>query len=97
MDISKNLRVIRRVRGLTLSEAGALTGIKPVVLGSYERGQRAVSLERAEQLAKGYKVSLIEVLGLADEAVAFAEVVELRESLTKLESALAWGREQTRA
>jgi len=52
------LRDLRRERGLTLQGFEELSGglIKAVVLGSYERGTRAISLARLQQLADIYQV-----------------------------------------
>jgi len=55
---AQRLRELRRKKGLTLHQCEQLSNgeIKAVVLGSYERGTRAISLARLEQLAKFYEV-----------------------------------------
>jgi transcriptional regulator with XRE-family HTH domain len=55
---AQRLRELRRSKGLTLHDCEKLSNgeIKAVVLGSYERGTRAVSLARLEQLAELYEV-----------------------------------------
>jgi transcriptional regulator with XRE-family HTH domain len=52
------LRELRRKKGYTLDEFERLSNgaVKAVVLGSYERGTRAISLARIEQLAELYEV-----------------------------------------
>lgn len=54
------LRELRRKKGLTLQECEELTQgeLKAVVLGSYERGHRAISLARLQQLADFYQVPI---------------------------------------
>lgn len=54
------LRDLRRKKGLTLQEFENLSRgeIKAVVLGSYERGTRAISLARLQQLANIYQVPI---------------------------------------
>jgi transcriptional regulator with XRE-family HTH domain len=54
------LRELRRRKGYTLHDFESLTGgaIKAVVLGSYERGTRAISLARLQQLADLYEVPI---------------------------------------
>ena len=54
------LRELRRRKGLTLEEFERLSNgaIKAVVLGSYERGTRAISLARLEQLGAIYEVPI---------------------------------------
>lgn len=47
-------------RGLTLSDFESLSGgrVKAVVLGSYERGTRAISLARLDEISAIYQVSI---------------------------------------
>lgn len=57
---ASKLRELRRRKGLTLEEFEKFTGgeVKAVVLGSYERGTRAISLARLQELANIYEVPL---------------------------------------
>ncbi len=57
---SQVLKDLRRRKGLTLDEFEKFSGgaIKAVVLGSYERGTRAISLARLQQLADLYQVPI---------------------------------------
>lgn len=59
-ECSSLLREIRRRKGLTLNDFEELSGgtVKAVVLGSYERGTRAISLARLEQIATIYEVPI---------------------------------------
>lgn len=54
------LRDLRKRKGLTLEQFEVFSKgkVKAVVLGSYERGTRAISLARLEQLASLYEVPL---------------------------------------
>ena len=54
------LKELRRKKGLTLQECEERSGgaLKSVVLGSYERGHRAISIARLEQLARFYEVPM---------------------------------------
>jgi len=67
---ARKLRDIRRKRGLTLHGFEALSNgtVKAVVLGSYERGTRAVSLERLELIAGLYEVPIHYFFGLESES-----------------------------
>ena len=60
MRCAQLLRELRRKKGLTLQECEDLTdgALKAVVLGSYERGHRAISLARLTQLADFYSVPI---------------------------------------
>lgn len=57
---ASKLRELRRRKGFTLEEFEKFTDgeVKAVVLGSYERGTRAISLARLQELANIYEVPL---------------------------------------
>lgn len=57
-DVSAKLRAIRLSRSLSLSDVEALSNgsLKAVVLGSYERGARTLSVKRAIAIAALYQV-----------------------------------------
>lgn len=59
------LREIRKARGFTLSDFEELSGgeFKAVVMGSYERGSRAISLARLERIAAIYQLPIEYFLG----------------------------------
>lgn len=63
------LRAIRRQQGLTLHDVEARSGgeWKAVVVGSYERGDRAISIAKLNRLANFYGVPLRDLLPRADE------------------------------
>jgi transcriptional regulator with XRE-family HTH domain len=62
--ISRRLRHIRQQQGLTLKqvEIRSRGKWKAVVLGSYERGVRAISLAKAQELSDFYGVPLVSLL-----------------------------------
>lgn len=66
LAIGESLRNIRRQKGLTLRDVESESSgrWKAVVVGSYERGDRALTLKRAVGLSKFYEVPLDELLGL---------------------------------
>jgi transcriptional regulator with XRE-family HTH domain len=63
-EIAKNLRRLRHERGLTIDKAAKATNgaIPPVVLGSYERGSRMMSVSKALILADIYGVTIGQLL-----------------------------------
>jgi len=63
--INATLRAIRRSKSLSLSDVEAMSEgrIKAVVLGSYERGARSLSVNRALQIAELYQVPISEIFG----------------------------------
>ena len=54
------LRQLRKKKGLTLRQCEEASGgrFKAVVMGSYERGTRAISLERLQEIADFYEVPI---------------------------------------
>ena len=65
-QIAAALRAIRKAKGWTLKEVEELSGgvWKAVVIGSYERCDRSLSLNKAVSLARFYEVPLEVLLGL---------------------------------
>jgi transcriptional regulator with XRE-family HTH domain len=68
-QIAAALRAIRKQRGWTLKEVEEISGgvWKAVVIGSYERCDRSLSLNKAVSLARFYEVPLDVLLGLTGE------------------------------
>jgi transcriptional regulator with XRE-family HTH domain len=64
LDLGARLRDIRQQQGMTLQQVEQASGgeWKAVVVGSYERGDRAISVSKLAQLAAFYKVPLTELL-----------------------------------
>ena len=62
--LGERLRRIRRQQGLTLAEVEQTSGgvWKAVVVGAYERGDRAVSIDRLAALAEFYGVPISQLL-----------------------------------
>lgn len=71
--LGARLRSIRRQQGMTLHDVEERSGgqWKAVVVGSYERGDRAISVAKLARLAEFYNVPLHDVLP-ADEPTATA-------------------------
>ena len=67
-DIASAIRAIRKQKGLTLKKVEEISGgkWKSVVIGSYERCDRALSLKKAMALAEFYGVPLDQLLGLGE-------------------------------
>ncbi len=56
-EFSRRLREQRKTSGLSLERAGALVRMPSAVLGSYERGDRAVTVENLHRIADAYGVT----------------------------------------
>lgn len=63
-DIAQRLRSLRKARGWSLADVEKVShgAIKAVVLGSYERSDRSLSVTRAIELADLYNVPLAHLL-----------------------------------
>jgi transcriptional regulator with XRE-family HTH domain len=74
LEIGAQLRAIRKQKGLTLQGVQKLSDgrWKAVVVGSYERNDRTLSLKRAIELADFYQVPLTELLGLSSDQGIFS-------------------------
>ena len=85
--ICKSLREIRRVNSLSLSDVEELSNgaLKAVVLGSYERGTRSLSVRRAIQIAHLYEVPL-EVLLTGQSATRSYQVERTMIDLRRVRS-----------
>jgi len=65
-EIASAIKGVRRAKGMTLRDVEEKSGgvWKAVVIGSYERCDRALSVKKAINLANFYQVPLDELLGL---------------------------------
>jgi len=68
-EIAAAIKAVRKSKGLTLKDVEEKSaGLwKAVVIGSYERCDRALSVKKAINLANFYQVPLEELLGLRSE------------------------------
>lgn len=68
--LGERIRAARRQAGLTLRDVERLTGgaVSSVALGSYERADRAMSVEKLVTLAEVYGVPAADLLPSADDA-----------------------------
>lgn len=57
-----NLRVARKARGLSQEALGELSGLHPTYVGSVERGERNVSIDNMERLARALGVDVADLL-----------------------------------
>lgn len=81
-SISSRLRSIRTAKGLSLSdvESASHRAIRAVVLGSYERGDRALTLKKAITIAAFYGVPLTYLIEepVNNTSTSDAPVLDLR-------------------
>jgi transcriptional regulator with XRE-family HTH domain len=71
-QVGARLRSIRRSRSLSLKEVEDLSQgvLKAVVLGSYERGSRNLTIKRSIEIAKIYNIPVAEILSEKSASMA---------------------------
>lgn len=69
--IGENLRKVRRKQGLTLAQVEERSNgeWKAVVIGSYERNDRSLSLKKAIELAQFYQIPIDQLLGISNSSM----------------------------
>lgn len=84
-EIGRNLRQIRLEKGLTLKEVevNSKGKWKAVVIGSYERTNRALTIKKAIALADFYQVPLSHLLGISRN-IKQADPTRIRIDLRKV-------------
>lgn len=68
--VAERIRTLRRQRGWSLADVERISrgSLKAVVLGSYERGDRAISLNRAIEIANIFSIPLTHLLAAPQKA-----------------------------
>lgn len=60
-SVCKQIKDLRMAAHLSLTQAGEMLGISPIVLGSYERGDRMPSIARVDAILNGYGYRIVAV------------------------------------
>jgi len=91
IEISKRLRQIRKQQNLTLKqvEIRSRGKWKAVVIGSYERGTRSLSIAKAKSLCEFYGVPLSALFQIETSKQTFDSKLGLRIDLRHLRSRLS--------
>lgn len=88
-EISARLRTIRRSKKLTLADIEKLSkgSLHAISLGSYERGDRALTIKKAIQIAAFYEIPLSYLLTGKSELQASSQktIIDLRRMKTLAE------------
>lgn len=63
----KNLREIRKLRGLSQADLAEMVQVKQATISRIEGGQNAPSMDVVERCAKALGVNAAELLGMPDE------------------------------
>lgn len=62
MDLSNNLKVLREQKGLLQKEVATAVNVHPSNYSKMEKGERDISIEVADRLAKFYGITLDELV-----------------------------------
>ena len=60
--LSQNLRILRLEQGLSQEQLASLAGLHRTYVGSVERGERNISIDNIEKLAKALGCNLTKLL-----------------------------------
>lgn len=74
--VGENLRVYRRLKGLSQEDFAEVLGVHRTYLGGVERGERNLTLQSVEKLAEQIRVSPMELLRSPPSAEALATAAE---------------------
>jgi transcriptional regulator with XRE-family HTH domain len=59
---AKNLRAARKAKGLSQEALGELADLHPTYVGSVERGERNISVDNMEKLARALGFDIVDLL-----------------------------------
>ena len=60
--LARNLRLLRAQQGISQEQLAELAGLHRTYVGSIERGERNVSIDNVERLAKALKVTTADLI-----------------------------------
>jgi transcriptional regulator with XRE-family HTH domain len=66
-QLARNLRLIRASKGISQEALADLAGLHRTYVGSVERGERNISIDNIERLAKALGVSVGRLIGKGAE------------------------------
>ena len=81
LQLNLRLRLLRESRKLTLVQAAALSqgAITPIALGSYERGDRAITATKLVTISQMYGVPVQELFAAPDKTISSSRItVDIR-------------------
>lgn len=76
MNIADNLKVYREQKGLLQKEVANAVGVHPSNYSKMEKGERDVSIEVADKLAKYFGITLDELVHMTDKVPTEVTIVD---------------------
>jgi transcriptional regulator with XRE-family HTH domain len=91
MEIGKNIKEYRKLRGMTQKELANLIGKKHYKsIAKYESGETSINIDTLVDISKALDVHIINLLGLEKEHKSIAKLtVDTKVNMTELEIAKA--------
>jgi transcriptional regulator with XRE-family HTH domain len=65
--LAHNLRLLRAQRNISQEELAGVAGLHRTFVGSVERGERNVSIDNIEKLAKALNVAVVDLLRMGTQ------------------------------
>lgn len=62
-EIGQRMRMIRKLRGDSLSDLSKAIGMSESNFSKYERGERTITVELLQKVAKHYRISVADIFG----------------------------------
>ncbi|GMQ91897.1 MAG: hypothetical protein BMS9Abin11_1212 [Gammaproteobacteria bacterium] len=85
--LAQKLRLLRMIKGWSQESLAQACGLDRSYIGSIERGERNVSLDNIEKLARAFDIALDELLGSSSASLVGEQLIEkLVDSAKKKES-----------
>jgi len=76
MDIAKNLKALREQKGLLQKEVANAVGVHPSNYSKMEKGERDVSIDTADKLAKYFGITLDELVHMSGKVPNDVTIVD---------------------
>lgn len=84
MDFGNKITQIRKEKGLSREDLGKQVGTSGAIIGRYERGDMAPSIEIATKIAKALNVSLDFLVGNSTLIIKDNKILERLENIAKM-------------
>ncbi|MFS0555779.1 helix-turn-helix domain-containing protein [Brevibacillus reuszeri] len=81
--LGNRIRFLRKVKGLSQEQLGELSGLHTNYIGQVERGEKNVTVESLEKIAKGLDVTLEELFRHIDPSPQADELQQLLDLLAE--------------
>ncbi len=85
-DFGQRIKQLRKTKGLTQEKLAEKAHLEPTYLGSVERGERNLTIDNIEKIAKGFRLEPFHFFMFHLDAVADESTVNQQKVLTLIKS-----------